>query len=315
MTVYLVGQSALAFWRNQRVTNRFDVQPTRLSSFDNAPVRAASIRQFADFCIPECKTIHIAVSNTAFRKPIPGIVKHAWNSSQTLAMYCKILNGLYVSSPELTFIQVANDAPIERLILLGYEICGRYQPSRNHEAGFVSCDPLTSAEKLVKTGKVLKNIAGIKAARRAVKYIINNTESPREALLSMLLSLPRAIGGYGLDLPVANPQIRLSPQEQRALGKSHIRTDLFWPSHNVALEYDSATWHHGNDAYIRDSVKRNDLGSRGIACISVTNEEMRDPERFDLVVRHLAQHMDKRLTTPTTSFIENQLRLRRLLHV
>lgn len=73
--------------------------------------------------------------------------------------FVKIRDEIFMSSPELVFCQMAEILSIEKLFLLGLELCGTYAIDNTIERGFQSeLRPLTSSSKILRYCEVLKNL-------------------------------------------------------------------------------------------------------------------------------------------------------------
>ena len=107
---------------------------------------------------------------------------------------------------------------------------------------------------------------GVKRARRALRYVRERAESPRETLLRLMLVFAR--------LP--EPELNL-PLWQ---GEQFIaRPDLLYPAYRVVIEYDGR--HHVDDRaqYERDIARREALERAGWRVIVVTAAAMHRPEQ------------------------------------
>ena len=119
-------------------------------------------------------------------------------------------NGKSVASPELLFLELANELSIHRLILLGLQLC-------SYPVGSPS-KAITTKQNLVKflenfwTQRTPKSDAGC-------KYIENGSASIMESLAFMILTLPSNLGGYGLNGAAFGYKFRLSDEENAAFAK------------------------------------------------------------------------------------------------
>lgn len=187
---------------------------------------------------------------------------HCYQGVYPPGSFYKIDNRLYVSSPELLFCQMANELTIEKLLLLGYEICGSYALDFNRESGFVNNVPaLTSAAEIDKYIQRLKkhsqNFRGLKKATRAVKYIKDGSASPKESRLAIILCAPRNLGGFGVKNCVLNEPVKLSKSARIICGQEFVKPDISIPKNKIAIEYDS-DYFHNNDEQNRRDKKRID---------------------------------------------------------
>jgi hypothetical protein len=226
--------------------------------------------------------------------------------------FVKIENGLLTSSPELCFVHMANRLSLIDLIQLGYELCGGYtlpaEPSARGQAyrettgGFVNCPPLTNVAAIENLLKKLSGVHGQKRAVRASSYILDNAASPLEAKLTLLLTLPYRLGGYGLPKPRLNFPID-DGQVQR-------RCDLYWPEAKLAVEYDSDQFHVGAERINLDSMRRSALELKGISVVTITRQQIYKMYRLHEVASLLAKRLERRLSPRDPNFTSRQLKLR-----
>ena len=157
---------------------------------------------------------------------------------------------------------MSSELPIEKLMLLGYELCGTYSLDQNCENGFVvNTRALTSPAEIEKYIHRLKkckpNYRGIKRANRAVKYIKGGAASPKESRLSIILCAPKTLGGFGVANCVLNEPVKLSNSAKIICGQEFVKPDISIPNNKLAIEYDSDSFHN-NDAQNRRDKKRID---------------------------------------------------------
>jgi len=229
---------------------------------------------------------------------------------------------LYVSSPEFCFLQMAGKYALLGLIELGYELCGSYSmpaaksaagDSRAPVKGFYDRPPLTSTRKLAAFLTRMPGAKGHQKAIRALRYILDGSASPMETKLSMFLTLPYKLGGFGFPKPELNRRIIPSKINKHFSDKIFFVCDLFWPDHDLAVEYDSEQFHTGRDKIADDSKKRNSLTMMGITVITVTKTQIFDRTEFEKVVGVLSKCLKKRLRFKNPQFAEIHNELRELL--
>ena len=221
----------------------------------------------------------------------------------------KVIDGLYVSSPEMCFFQMAAELSLVKKIELGFEFCGtysllipgfEYQNPEVEKRGFGNRNnAITSKKKLEALLARMVGRCGQRPHTKTLRYLIDGSASPMETVLTMLLTLPHKYGGYGLPLPELNkPRVsRVSDRKStrnNVLNKS-LRCDLEWPAANVAVEYDSDTYHTGPQRIAKDSIRRNQLTTSGKRIITVTKDQVYDETEFDTVARQIAENLGWRL--------------------
>ena len=211
--------------------------------------------------------------------------------------FMRIEDGLYVSTPEMAFCEMASVLSLERLIALGFELCGTYR--RASTFGLVRYDatPLTSPGALASFIDKSPQFKGMKKARRALPCILAGSASPRESELAMLLCLPYSLGGYGLPHPTMNAEMPL-PKNVAATGRSSLRCDLYWPAARLDVEYDSAEFHSAARLLANDSMRRIALESMDVTSVNLTAEHLRRASLFDEAAQGIARILGKRVRLP-----------------
>ena len=208
---------------------------------------------------------------------------------------------------------MAGELSFPRLVKLGYELCGTYALRPQEPGGFVPRKPLTSLERLRAFVDAAPNLRGVRAARRALDYVLERSASPAETNLSLLLTLPTSYGGYALEFPQLNARIELSELAARECGRLFCRCDLYWPDVPLGVEYNSDRYHVGAERIDRDAVRMNALGSMGVQVVTVTRPQLLDAERFDDTARIIAKYLGRRLRIRVADFAQRRARLRREL--
>jgi len=270
--------------------------------------------------------------------------------------------GLYVSSPEFCFFQLADAYPLARLIALGIELCGSYSLSSKATAGadhgaIAGAEPGATASKdhsafkqrvkgkassglveaagsneysasdqsiynlpqLTNKTKLKAFVArmggwqGHKQAIKALRYIAEDSASPMETILFILLTLPYRYGGYGLPTPELNGRIYPGKGVKRFSGRSFYRGDLLWRKAGVVAEYNSDLEHTGPERIARDAIRQSDLNLCGIYEIPVTKEQIKNEELLDKVARQIAARIGRQLRYKEPGFTEARKELRNVL--
>ena len=273
---------------------------TRRRSFalpDNLPPKGSFVHsQLPHLTSP----LHVMLSKPSARKTPLEINQHVFKGVTPAGCFVGSGEGYMVSTPEFCFLQLANQLPLPRLIQLGYELCGGYSiplvgdlevPKR----GYYEREPFTETKALQAFIERMSGVKGHQKAMRALRYILDGSASPMETKLSMLLTLPYNLGGYGFFFPELNYRITPSKTALRSASKSYYVCDLFWPDYDLAVEYDSDYCHTGTKNIAADSKKRNALALMGITVITVTKNQLYSRIELEKVARILANHLDKRL--------------------
>jgi len=313
MKTFISHQSALEFWRVQRVLPPDGAQrrcKTALSK--NLP--AIDEVRLPGLTPP----LHIMLGKADIRRKRQDMKQHVFTGKTPVGSFYSVDDTLYVSSPEFCFIQMASVLPLVGLIELGYELCGSYSmhtaADPNVSArGFHLRDPLTSKKKLESFVSRMPGVKGHQTALRALRYILEGAASPMETKFAMLLTLPYRLGGFGLPKPELNARIVPKKADLRTAGKEFYICDLFWPDKDVVAEYDSNQYHTGSAHIADDSKKRNALKAMGITVITATTQQVYDSNEFEKVARVIAKCLGKRLVYKNPGFAAAHKELRSIL--
>ena len=313
MRVFTGYESALEYWRIKCVLPNSGVVRTRNITLPSTIPTAAQARS-AGLGIP----VHIMLSNPNYRWPTKTIIQHVFSGKTPAGCFLYTDNGLEVSSPEFCFLQMAEKLPLPRLIELGYELCGTYSlpAAGDHNAteiGFNQRQPLTSLKKLSVFVAEMPGFNGHVKAVRALRYILEGSASPMESKLAILLTLPYKLGGFGMPKPELNVRIALTKTAEKVAGKKFYVCDLFWPDRNIAVEYDSDSFHAGQKQIADDSKKRNTLTIMGIKVLSITTQQLFSPIDFERAAGAIANCIGKRLVYKNPGFMRANNSLREQL--
>ena len=190
-------------------------------------------------------------------------------------------SSLCVVSPEVLFLEMAAQLSGIELVKLGYELCGVYslpmsQPNyAGTPRGYSRRKALTSVARLTAHVASQSNNRSVKKARWALRYVLDGSASPRETELSMLMVLPRKLGGYGLRKP-------------------EIRHEFATSSEVLLLRYGDRA-HKGNDGDRKRNRHLVSLGVAGSMVLHVTNRDIRHAESLDEVADAVARCHGHRL--------------------
>ena len=329
MDLFITHSTALHYLRTQsegvrRRTAPFaGAEPESAETADRADrvsrasraARADRRLKLYDFSeVPDETPLHLAVASKPQRLRRAGIECHLLEANRLPPQsFVPVSPGVYSASPELCFINLAGELPFLALIELGFELCGSYSIDRSTDRGFADRQPLTSAARLAEYARDASGLHGSATARRAARYVIDGAASPKESQLAMLLTLPTRLGGYGFEKPQLNGAVDVPPSLQREFKAKHLYCDLYWPDHDVAVEYDSDQYHTGPERNTHDSERQTKLKRLGVEPISVTKDQLYDANRFETVVKLVAQYTGRRLRIRSSTFPQRRWELRRAL--
>lgn len=174
-------------------------------------------------------------------------------------------------------------------------------------------EPLTSARTIRDFVTRNPSLRGSGKTADILRYLADGSASPRETKKALVLGLPMMYGGYGLDIPHMNYEVKATPAARALTGKSSFRCDLCWPEAKLDVEYQSKELHSGEKKRILDSRRTNALASMGWTVIGVTNDELDSLVATDAIAETIRQHLGKRSVVRVSRYHERKLKLRRQL--
>ncbi|NLZ70541.1 MAG: DUF559 domain-containing protein [Clostridiaceae bacterium] len=281
--IYLSHWDALRYWQVPFIDAHFDLDDLRGGN------------------------IHMTVFDYKARRRKKGYRIHCC----TLDVPAKYLRhderaGIHVVAPAFAYLQVVSDLDKHERILLGKLLCA-------YPDGLYS-EPLVTVKELLVCAEEMKWHRGRKKALNALKYAKDGSNSPREALIHMLLSLPHALGGANLQDLVMNYEIRVAPG-LLAPGESGIYyADYALPEEKILIEFDSRTYHSSREAREADERRARILQLNGYDVYSLTTEQVEDPIELQRVVDEISHgRLRRRRRIRARRFWEMRLRLQALL--
>ncbi|NJD02618.1 MAG: hypothetical protein FIA99_08500 [Ruminiclostridium sp.] len=214
-------------------------------------------------------------------------------------------NGRMVASPELLFLELACKLSIHRLILLGLQMCS-HPPGQPSEA-------ITTKRKLKAFLAKTSGHRGHRKAERAVKYIEGGSTSVMESIAYMILTLPHALGGYGLDGAVFNHEIKLKDEMSKRLAQKRCFTDLYYKHAKLAVEYESFAYHNSPSEQGKDLMRSAMLERQGLDVIRISTIQLYNRDACEEFAYNLAARLGIRIHIRTPRFDEMHMLLRAIL--
>lgn len=302
--------SALEYWRKTAAGSVPVGKPCAVDRLTATPSDARRIRVKTPFGLSS--PLHVSVGDQKARKTTRKLVCRISERHFPQGSFFSLSRDFIISCPELCFVQMANLLSLIELIKLGFELCGGYRLSHDVDGnGFRTAPPLTDHAKLTAYVMAVAGLKGCEKARRALQYIADGAASPMETVVTMLLSLPYRMGGYGFSLSSLNHPIRVGGGN--GICPVDYRADLFWPEVKVDIEYDSDSFHTGSRRIAKDAIRRNKLSSVGVTVLTVSRMQVGSAVGFHEVALVLAGILRKRIAPPLPGFYKARAALRRQL--
>jgi hypothetical protein len=307
MPVYVCAESAVQHYRCALSPAESD-RSAQIENLDDAVSlkRDVNLLNLTGLGLPSpsvTEPLHVLVSAGTNRGRAKSVLPVAWNGPLPKDAFREVQKDAYVSSPELTFLQMARVLDVVSLIELGMELCGTYR--REALGGLTTYDQpaLTTPRKLAKFLEEAGQAYGAKVARQALKYVAPNSASPFETIVYLLLCLPRRLGGYAFPTPKLNASIKLGKRgRQHTLRKSTV-PDLYWKDAKLDLEC-HGKMHELEERRTEDSMRRKALERMHVEVIELTYDEVKDPKLFQATVKRLAKKVGLRLRSKNERHFE-----------
>ena len=211
------------------------------------------------------------------------------------------------------------DHPLEwerlrRLVIatvVACEFSGTYRLGCGGRPTLYHAPVLMSAESLEQMIAAIGATQGTGRARRVCDLMFDNSASPMETALALMLTLPPDMGGFGLEKPLLNRTIDVSRYEGALSDRAVVTPDLHWAEQKVALEYDSSEFHgsRGRGRPIADAILSNVLTTLGYRVFRATTQTVRSLPELSLLARQVAHALGEE---PAETTPLQELRRRRL---
>lgn len=152
-----------------------------------APELAPAVR---DRFFSDESLIHTTVAHARLRRAGGGIETSVRKGPFHPRSFMRIEDGLYVSTPEMAFCEMASVLSLERLIALGFELCGTYRRASTFGLARYDAIPLTSPGALASFIGKSPQFKGVKKARRALPCILAGSACRAKASLPCCCAFP-----------------------------------------------------------------------------------------------------------------------------
>lgn len=239
--------------------------------------------------------MHVLVPSSSARNNLKGLRYHCYTSPLPNGALIPVTPIFSITSPELTFLNMAGILPFHLLVKLGCELCGAYTLQPDGCADYQRVSPPTCVHALDAFLSECGSVANIAIARKALKYVSSVSRSPMETAIATTLCLPCYRGGCGFPKPEMNALITYKRKLNTNRTKPYYLCDLYWRESQLCLEYDSDQEHTGSDRIAHDASRRNDLTAQGITVITATRKQVLDPLRFNVLVHQIAKGLNHRI--------------------
>ena len=237
------------------------------------------------------RPLHLLVPPNVKRKSGVGMRYHVATRGITTGSLRSLGDGGFVVSPDYVLYELSRELGLLEAIQLGYELCGTYSRDREGRCVFGSHDPYVTRRSLARLSSQLGGAYGSRRFARVVPFVLENSCSPAETAVAMLLCLPPRHGGFGLPQPRMNYRIDPGARRVSEVGKGYYLCDLYWPEARVAVEYDSDLFHTGSERIAADAKRRTDLLALGVTVLTLTRRQLYDERLLASFAKILAREL------------------------
>lgn len=203
-----------------------------------------------------------------------------------------------VMSPERTLLELAQHLSLPQTAGLMTEFCGSYTPADWSDYGLVQRSPLSSCSKLLSLLEREKHSKGLTNFGAALRFVLDNSRSPMETAIALLLTLPVRLGGYGIPKPQLNRTLKLRVQDRSHIGIAQLRPDMLWEDKGVCLEYDSTSFHGAEIQLANDAKRKNAFANAGFKVITLTKTQLASVSETNAIAATVSRSIGHRLHLP-----------------
>ncbi len=224
--------------------------------------------------------------------------------------YLNLGDGLFIPSPELLLLELADCMSPHALALLAYELCGTYARSaadpRLGETVF-GLRPATSVARIRDFLDGRSDVPRVLLARHAIARVADNAWSPMESILALMMRLPVHELGYEVGEIALNIRHDM-PSELVGQGVLASRVpDIEIVGTRVGLNYDgqghldlasvvrdaragdaSPAVRRVREKHLDDLRRNRELAAQGKIILPVTSEDLFAPGGLDALMREVA---------------------------
>lgn len=334
--VFISHASALEFWRHHDLSRAGGIKRTRRGSLRGATSSVSAIRSLVrnasptsgriygarpDMSLSSCLNnlqieelpLHVMVDSSNKRERRGGVVTHLYEQPLPEGSLCKISDDVYVASPELTLCQMATLLPPVDVLELCLEFCSGYCLNPETERGFDDRPALTSSSRLATFVHQFKGRRGARRIKPLLPYVIDDSASPMESIVLMLLCLPSRLGGRQLPLPEHNVAIPITERARSHTRRKTLVCDLYWKEFRLDAECDSTKHHSSKQQLGIDSNRRIILDAMEYKYVGITRWQLESENEFEDVVQAIRRAMGLKLRSASDRIRANRNALREYL--
>ena len=179
---------------------------------------------------------------------------------------------------------------IVRMALIACEFAGFYRLPAGDKDTQYGLKPFMTRNDARTFAESVPRLYGRSRVRQALSFSYDQSASPMETALVLMLTLPVKYGGYGLPRPCLNKGLALGDERELWDGGDHITPDLLWEEAKVVIEYESGEFHYGQGMRkaTNDATRANVLSAMGYVVLRATAGSVTSLVELDRLTRQVA---------------------------
>lgn len=267
--------------------------------------------------------LHVLTASPTNRSQTDTFRHHVMTTELPFGAVRDTLHGFKVASPAFTLFTLSRSISFNRLVMVAYEMCGRFtlfEPSSaldseldarglsNITDGWTRVrrtdgeatdqwmrPPIATISELKDFAAEVEGVRGAQLFTRAIDCVSGICASPFEAQLSMLFWMKPGLGGWGLRDFENNRFIRYSHEARVLTGKRGAEVDIRVLSpdgmREWILECQGRVVHDRMGAGTKDALRVTALQSMGYEATLITHDQIEDPEKFAVLRQMLTDKL------------------------
>lgn len=224
--------------------------------------------------------------------------------------FFSLRKGLYVATPEFTYLRMARFVTETQLAEIGMNLCGRYYVDMKTGRIESRTAFLTTPERLRAFVVANESARGSRKALAALRWVMPNSGSPYETKMKLVYCHPLSRGGLCLPFTDMNYDVRAG-RLSRITFQSKYSIDMVDRFRKAAMEFDGEEGHQDSS---KDKRRRNELAAMGWGLFPIDKRVFHDPDATVRVGEQVARYMRVRLRR-SASWEKSYLKLRRELNL
>lgn len=235
--------------------------------------------------------VSLLVPDESAKRRNSSIVCRNVKGSYPPGSFFQLRSGLYMASPELVYIRMAQFVSEYRLAEIGLNLCAKYFIENDTNDILQRSTYLTTPERLRAYVDQASHMRGSKRAENALRWVIPNSGSPAESKMKLQFCNPLVHGGMGLPFDAMNYDVKAGCLSRFTL-QDDYSIDLVDTNTRVCLEYNGEDYHTDQS---RDAKRINELAVLGWNVFVIDKSVLYNPDATIRAGEQLARLMHVRI--------------------